>query len=441
MHLNQEEAIESVPGIAGYLGLVLTTDCPDLKDEQGFSGGKREMGHAMLPHRSQPIKADDKTSPFGMVHADLDDPYLGPWIKTLTWNTTSADWWQFEMEKRTTRGFTELPIMTDKTWSSDDSKPVSAKQLAEITKRAGDYFQAYPQLEYWETGIEENLTSAYKQRYYWSNLAAKAKAVRDAARSHAPKVKLIYQIATVDADEITPFLKSKAARYYSILTIHPYAWPDFPAPDRWMAPLIAQTNKLLRRYDHDMPIWFTEVGAPHHGAAPGEFFGYPAEQLAVTGLTRYQSVNYLLKIHATALHAGVKKLFWYNYRDRDFGNDYAENFFGMVDYWGYPKPVYVAYARMQSCLNGLEAGRKILAANDLTAYEFSNGKGRVYLVWNTADNTQTINLDELGISTSDAVWIGDPMGNKISPEDHALRISREPVYIATGESVSACEFR
>jgi hypothetical protein len=29
-------------------------------------------------------------SPFGIIHADLDDPHLPTWVKTMSWNTTHS---------------------------------------------------------------------------------------------------------------------------------------------------------------------------------------------------------------------------------------------------------------------------------------------------------------------------------------------------------------
>ncbi len=435
--LNRDTTVASVTGASGYLGLVLTTDCPDLDDAEGFAAGRREMGFAILPAAKRSLRASGEKSPFGMVHARLADPWLGPWMKTLTWHTTSAKWWRYEMETRRANGFIELPMINGETWDSDDSKPIGQQALAALEARAADYFKAWPDGRYWELGLEENLEERFHQPYYWQNLAAKVKALRKAASRHAPGTRFIYQIANRDLTDIEAFAASDAAPLFDILSLHPYAWPDFPSPDQWLESYLQQVRNRLRAHGLDLPIWFTEVGAPHHGNGPGLFFGYPATQAYVTGLTRYQAVNYMLKMHAIALNNGVEKLFWYNYRDRNYGNDYAENFFGMIDYWGYPKPVRVAYARMLACLDGLvPTGKQEIG--DLVAYGFGDDDGRALLVWKRNGGTTAVELSRLGLDDSRPRWIGDPMGATIIPQAGRLIVGEEPVWIATGKALARC---
>ncbi len=436
--LNRNKTINSFSGVGGYLGLVLTTDCPDLDDEEGFAGGRREMGFAILPEPRHNLRANGERSPFGMVHARFEDPWLGPWTKTLTWHTTSAKWWKYEMETRAANGFIELPMINGEFWDSDDSKPVSSAELEALEARAENFFAAWPQGKYWELGLEENIKGKYEQPWYWKNLTAKVKAVRKAAKRKAPETRFTYQIANRDLADIEAFASSDAARLFDILALHPYAWPDFPSPDQWLSDYLRQVRGILQNHGLDMPIWFTEVGAPHHGNAPGLFFGYPDTQAYVTGLTRYQSVTYMLKMHAIALHTGVEKIFWYNYRDRGVGNDYAENFFGMIDYWGYSKPVRVAYARMLSCLNGYKPDGQLAPGRDVLAYTFRKGEDRVIIAWKRSDGIANIELTSLGIANSNTLWAGDPMGNTYETDDGRISVSAEPVWIATGSAVNDC---
>ncbi len=439
--LNRKVSIDSASGASGYLGLVLTTDCPNLDDEEGFAAGRREMGFAILPPPKRALRAMGESSPFGMVHARLDDPWLGPWMKTLTWHTTSAKWWRYEMEQRRAAGFIELPMISGEYWDSDDGEPIGQAALDALEDRAADYFKAWPDGHYWELGLEENLKPRFQQPYYWKNLAAKAKTVRKAANRHAPNIKLAYQIANLDLGDIEAFASSPAARHFDILALHPYAWPDFPSPDQWLEEYLQSVRRILDTNGLKMPIWFTEVGAPHHGNGPGLFFGYPDTQAYVTGLTRYQAVNYLLKIHAIALANGVEKLFWYNYRDRDYGNDYAENFFGMIDYWGYPKPVRVAYARMVSCLTGLTPAGKVEPGNDAIGYRFGKGDASVILLWKRGNGHAAVSLSRLGVDTAQPHWIGDPMGATIVAENNRITVGTEPVWIATGSAMAQCALR
>jgi hypothetical protein len=148
-------------------------------------------------------------------------------------------------------------------------------------------------------------------------------------------------------------------------SLHPYAWPDFPTPEEWLEEFLRATQRMMLANGFAMPIWFTEVGAPHHGTYPGGLFGYPDRRTKVTGQTRYGAAIYMIKLHVMALHQGVQKIFWYNYIDRRPEREYAENHFGMRDYWDYPKPVYPAYFNLHSCLNGKVPARAVRLHNNV----------------------------------------------------------------------------
>lgn len=436
---NTTRKIRSVEGLRGYIGLLLSTDCEELTEADGFAGGQREVGFAFLPPKSVQNRQSDPESPFGMVHADRDDPYLGPWSKTLTWRTTPLRFWSDEISERQEKGMFELPIVAGQDWYSEDMRPITATQLGALASRIEAFFKAAPSADYWELGLEENLTRDYYKEYYWQNLEAKVKTVRETLQRVAPDTQLIYQIATVSADRVEPFAQSRAARYFDILSLHPYKWPAFPAPDSWLAELVDRSREILRANNLNMPIWFTEVGAPHHGSAPGEFFGYPAEGKEVQGLRRAEAMGYMAKVHAIALYKGVEKVFWYNYRDRDFGNDYAENFFGLRDFWGFPKPVYSAYARLVMCLNNPRPAGTLRKKGVTLGYQFKTADGEVTIAWNPeADKAVSLSLSELGIQRNEAFLVLDLLGNPIPIRNDRINLNALPIFVARGGAVAQC---
>jgi len=425
--------ITTPPGITGYLGLVVAPATLDLIMPNRLPGEAREYGFALLPPPATMGRQVDTLSRFGIVHADLKDPYLTGWIKTMTWKTTSPKWWGFEMEKRRSLGLLELPIVVGAEWKSADVKPVSDAQLEQLKIRVQKYFAAHPNTRYWETGIEENLRNRYQTPYYWSNLSAKIRVVREAADAVNPDIQLIYQIAELSLDDVRAFLHSAAARYYDILSLHPYAWPDFPDPERWLDKYISDVNELLEDTDLKMPLWFTEVGVPHRGNHPDEFFGYPAKRVEIPGKTSYEAVNYLMKLHIMAYHLEVEKIFWYNYKDRKPEREYAENHFGLRDYWGYPKPVYPAYVNLQRQLHAKHAGRAWELPGDIRVYEFVGQEERVIVAWTYPPATREIPISVLLAETTPADIIGivDPVGAPVAYTEALLRISAEPVFIRT----------
>ena len=112
-----------------------------------------------------------------------------------------------------------------------------------------------------------------------------------------------------------------------------------------MPPYLAQVRAAMAQYHARKPIWFTEIGAPLNGN-PGGFFGYPSVPAYDRGLSRSEHAAYLLTCHLMALRLRVDKLFWYTYQDGGDNPEYAEDFFGMIDFRGFPKPSYVAYCTM-----------------------------------------------------------------------------------------------
>ncbi len=428
---NKLTAITSPVGHAGYLGLVLEPTSAGLALPNRNPGEKREYGFALLPLRPDIQRPVDKDSGFGVVHADLEDPYLSGWVKTMTWKTTSPEWWGFEMERRRERSLVELPIVVGAEWASADTQPVSSQQLKRLSSRVRKYFEAHPVTGYWELGIEENLRRRYETPYYWSNLEAKTRAVREAANEVNPDIKLVYQVAELRPRHVEAFLESATARHFDILSLHPYAWPDFPDPEQWLDDYLKEVDELMAGQGRVMPVWFTEVGVPHHGNAPGAFFGYPKKGAEVMGKSRYEAASYLVKLYVLAFHHGVEKVFWYNYKDRAPGREYAENHFGLYDYWGYPKPVYLAYINLIRQLHGKKTGDSRQLPDNVRVYEFTGEGRRLAVVWTHPAVNREVQVSSLfpGHAPGDLIEAVDPMGGPVTVKGASIPISGEPVFI------------
>lgn len=428
---NGRHVIDSPEEVPSYIELVFEPDRMNGRISGREPGEEYAVGFAVIPSTGKSRRQlPNPTGRFGLVHADFDAPYLAPWSKTLTWLTTGSQWWGREMKQRRSAGVIELPIIVDDAWLSDDSKRISERQLAQLAGRAEAYFAADPQTLFWETGIEENLSQRFRQPYYWTNLALKARALRSAADRSQPAIKLVYQVAELRGRDVDAFLASEAAAHYDVLSLHPYAWPDFPPPEQWLPDFLARVRQSMAGNDRTLPIWFTEVGAPVRGNAPGRFFGYPKKNAEVPGLTRQAAAINLVKMHVVALQGGVEKIFWYNYRDRGASRTRAEDHFGLVDYWGYPKPSYVAYVQLLETLADLPALGRLEIGEGLHAYRFGDRNRAVIVAWSEADSVN-IRLDALTSSSPgvDKVRVIDAIGAPVTYTDDILRIAGEPVYI------------
>lgn len=345
--------------------------------------------------RKPRIKTDvsvNQDSPFGIIHADIEDPYLdGHWVKSLSleagWNPKTGHLnksvWQNLIIKRLDRGECELPLFTDTAWQSDSTRPISKQKLNALAAKLRQYMRATPQVRAWELGIEENLRwRANRDRWthYWANLEAKFRTARNVANDVHPDARLIYQVAELDYQSLEDFAKSGVPQYVDILSLHPYAWPDFADPQTWLPEFLRRAQTIMKKHDCIRPIWFTEVGAPHHGN-PNGFFGYPQNLKYVQGLDNITCATYLIKTHMVALHAGVEKLFWYNYIDRGYRLDYSEDWFGARSYWGFPKPLYVAWVTMTSLLDKKKIIARKTLPGGIKTYLFRGEKDGCVVTW------------------------------------------------------------
>ncbi len=435
----KDNVIKYKTTVPGYLGLLVTAYGKD--GERIF---KKEFGFSVTPEISKEKPAKD--SPFGMVHHNIDDKYLKVrWVKcgstypyfNQKTGVLNAKKWRKAIANIRSRGMEELPIfgpywwLPTPLWKTDNGKPVTKERLAKLRDAAEQFFRAQPDVLYWELGIEENLPWEKFEKtwpYYWQNLAAKARAVREAANKVNPKIKFIYQIAELRPKSIKGFFESGAAKEFDILSLHPYAWSRYPTPEIWLADFLAQVRKVMRDNNRVIPVWFTEVGAPHH-SNHGGFFGYAGANY-IRGVERDESVGFMIKCHCIAFGEDVGKIFWYNYRDRGSKIDYPEHHFAIVDYWGYPKPVYSGYLALTNKLNGKKlAGHKI--DNGFYFYKFVSPKETCTVMWDsTKKPAQSIKTAaaKAGIDVrKPGVKIHNAVGSPI--KDTGSILGTDPVFV------------
>lgn len=417
-------AIVSPRSAPGYYGLVFTASA-DIALPDRIPGESREYGFVVFAH---PPVIESEASPFGTVHANIADPWLPRGTKTLTWMSVEARHWHAAMEERRAHGKTELPMITGPAWTEDDDAPISSARLAKIGARAELYFAADPQTRYWEAGLEENLGRNYRKPYYWPNLERKLRRLHDAAAAAKVDVRLVYQVAGLRLGDVERFLRSPAAHEIDILSLHPYAWPDFKSPDLWLDNYLAAVRRLEAEYHAPLPIWFTEVGAPEFGNYPGGFFGYPKYHKPTGGLSRAEVAAFLVKMNVMALSDGVGRLYWYNYADHGPARDEVEQHFGLRDYWGYPKPAYAAYENLCTLIGGLKpaAGPHVLRGG-ARVYRFDGARRSVVVIWNPPGERTVLSLADLGLSRSDIDAVLDTVGSPVTGA--ALTVTDQPIFI------------
>ena len=365
----------------------------------------------------------DSPSMFGMVHGDDSDATLSlGWNKSIwtpqAWNgtTVSAAYWRSRTSAAYENGVIEVPVVAGDTWDSGD--------LAKISDMMTQFFEAEPRVPVWELGLEENL-----ERGWEANLpqtARKIAAVRDVKQAINPDIRLVYQVANRGKQDIETFLASEAADHIDILALHPYSWPDFEAPETWLAEWISVVESLLTKLDLAFPIWFTEIGAPQNDDNVPQMYSGSSP---IRGQGQQENARYIVKLHVIAFHAGVEKVFWYNYVDRCSDSTDAECHFGIKSDSGAPKPAYRAYKAMRSCI-GVKGPATADASAPTRVYSFAGENEDCLVVWNYPAGTTTAWLESIRPDlTAENTQATSLLGEPVAITDGSVTVSDEPLFL------------
>jgi hypothetical protein len=413
----------------GYYGLKLLPDEPEVLFNPG-SGERREIGFGVLPPIHQ--RQVDPASPFGIVHFSYRDPYLNPgWMKTATeyqigWDGSRAshDGWRERLAPAREMGQLELPIMLGDVWRSGS--------LAEIRRMMSNIFRADPRfdgdtyLPAYELGLEENLGSGDFSKQVLRTIQ-KLKTVQKERDKVDPSIRLAYQVANLGLGPYRAVMESGLAHEIDILSVHPYPWDDWPSPDEWHDDFIDAVRGIMAEHGVDLPIWYTEVGSAQNDA--GVRFMYSGSLPVGDGQTRAEYAAYLVKLHAHALHKGVEKVFWYNYKDRGTSTTDSEAHFGLRDHWGHPKPGYLAYAAMLRCMKGRQPAT-VEASAGMRRYWFQGQGDACVVAWlEDDDEERTVVVSDLTGEATATLDAFDLMGTPLAPDPvGAVKLDTYPVF-------------
>ena len=432
---NVRVSLESPSQAPGYYGLKFRAVDADVALPDRIAGEAREYGFVVLEKNNQATATSNVKKHLGLIHGRIDDPISPTWIKSLTWQgVRTTRGWRREFAKRAQVGKIELPLIAGKTWRTNDEVRISSSQLNAIADKIAPLFEVCPSPLYLELGLEENLRGYFRATHYWSNLEEKAKVIRRAAVEAQCDVQLIYQLANLGKGPIDKFVSKEAAKQFDILSLHPYAWPNFPNPDGWLVDFLSYRRDQLAAANLQIPIWFTEVGAPHHGNHPDGFFGYPKRGAAVKGLSRSRAVSYMIQTHVIALSQGVDKVFWYHAKDRGASREKAEAHFGMRDYWGFPKPVYAAYNNLRLHIDDKKVTSYRLLNNRVHCIKFENADSVVWVTWHQ-DGRDELALADIAPSLGNAASAKyvNAVGTPLSTPTMHLEINEFPTFISANK--------
>jgi len=444
--------IQSPSTAPGFYGLVFASTNPDVSFPPQPAGFPSSVyGFAVLPSPPSGAPVIEPNSPFGLIQGDIEDPYLwagsgprviGLHLKTKTWQHSVASW-ASEIDERTLAGHTELPLITDSPWDSVDTLPIATTQLDQIGTKFRGVLQAEPtEVEYWQAGREENAGTTYEQSHYFSNLLAKISRLRAEADAVNPAVKFAYSTRGDQMSEFEQLFASRAFGVYDGLAHDVYEWPDFPTPEGWLPGHISDIRTRMVNAGHvEHFFWFGECGLPVRGTNdPEGFFGYPASGSSVPGASLDYAATYLVKFHALAIANGIKRLYWYNYKNRGNDIDYAEHHFGLRSYTssssdpGYPFPAYVAYVTMLAHLKGCSFVELRHPSSNVYVFEFDvDGTAeRRILAWVDPAQSATLALASLqsGLLAANVQTVSDIYGRPVSAiSGEQITLDGRPLYL------------
>ena len=410
---------------------------------------RNELGFSVLPTNTD--RAIDSSSFFGMVQHDYNDPYVNPgYIKTRTnvhaYNSgtgvVDAGSWQSQIGTRYSQGQLEIPLVNATPWPSSDNSPIPQSQLNDLQSMFQQYMTADDRVPAWELGIEEQLSS--HGAYYWQNLREKFKtfnAARDTVFPGGGGPQLGYQVVNYSSSWINQLFSSPstdpgsqpAGDEIDFLAIHPYDWAGFRDAEQWHdARFNTMKSQLTGFGKQNLPIWYTEGGAPINDAEVPQLF---SGSTPITGRSRADHPRFMVKLHMEALDAGVEHFTWYNYQD-NFANDTdVEAHFGMVDHWQFPKPSYTAYANMVNSFKGKNFDGSEVLASGVTVYRFSDGTEQSLVAWSPEGTSNSTDFTALFGGTVPSQFAGSNIvGTPFGVAGQSVNIGEEPLYFTTATS-------
>ncbi len=169
-----------------------------------------------------------------------------------------------------------------------------------------------------------------------------------------------------------------------------------------------------------LPVWITETGYPTDGT-----------------VTARQQAEYLVRSYVDFQAQGVKKTFWFKFREDAPGGD---NLYGITSQNGALKPAYVAYSTMAQHLQDATFVSSAQVGTAVRAYLYSLVDGSTEAVlWSTAENgAMTIPAGSGAAMSADDI-MDNPTG-QLTAAGLTLPLSGDPVFL-TVKGMAAAQIK
>jgi hypothetical protein len=265
----------------------------------------------------------------------------------------------------------------------------------------------------WEVWNEPSTIAFWRHDLagYQSLFASLYMAASTAVRQADPSANVMYDDSgpTIDAA-----IKA-AGGTFETASVHSYsggldpdaalASPTLPRGGQGTAP--AAISSIVAQ---GKPVWITETGYATDGT-----------------VTARQQAQYLVRSYVDFLAQGVKKNFWFKFREDGGAN--GDNLYGTISQNGNPKPAYVAYATMARHLQDATFVASVPVGSAVRAVLFSRPDGATEAVlWSTAENG-TILIPATAGQNITADDITDNPTGQTSATGLTVSISGDPVFV------------
>ena len=225
------------------------------------------------------------------------------------------------------------------------------------------------------------------------------------------------------------------ARPHNIVTIHPYDHAQ-PLPERagWLGDNFADLrHRIATAGAKGAGIAITEVGwttfDATRDATHAPVGNYPPSTFA-------EQAERIVRTYLIARQAGAEFVCQYDLKDDGLKANHTEDNFGLLDYWGHPKPSYAAVAAMTRLVGHAEPEGLVEGVDPAVAriYRFRRADGATVLAAWAVDgevDEDFFNAEKQRGEEKFAAF--DLYGNRIEPpvKDGKLHLTGQPVYLVS----------
>jgi hypothetical protein len=136
--------------------------------------------------------------------------------------------------------------------------------------------------------------------------------------------------------------------YFDGVSDHPYTQTYLPSVEwnanPWRQMVLRLRTVMVDHGDADKQVWITEFGAPTAGPGSAAVNGRKRSDLADGHVTTALQAQILsVAVRLARAHAWIGCFVWYSYQDAGTSRSNSENFYGLINANGTPKPALREY--------------------------------------------------------------------------------------------------